>query len=98
LILRVEVALRLVEHSSLGNRLHSALLLIVQHLVALDVAEVAHVAHISESVVVVKTSLTSPVTYSLLILVLSTYHLTLTWPLLKLVGSGVRSVGVLGSK
>lgn len=97
-MLRVEVGLRLVVHPSLSNCLHSALLLVVEHFVALDVAEVAHVAHISESVVVVETSLTSPVSNSFLILILPASRLALPLPLLILSGLGFWSVRVVGSK
>jgi hypothetical protein len=48
--------------------LHSILLLAVKHLVALDVAQVAHVAYISESVVVVEAPLAGPITHSFLVL------------------------------
>ena len=41
------------------------LLLSVQHIIALDVAHVTHVAHFSESKVVVEAPLAAPVTYSL---------------------------------
>ena len=41
-------------------------LLTVEHFVALDVAEVAHVADISECEVVIEASLAGPVTNSLL--------------------------------
>jgi hypothetical protein len=46
--------------------LESLALLSVEHLTALDMAEVAHVANISECEVVVEASLASPVTNSLL--------------------------------
>ena len=41
-------------------------LLTVEHFVALDVAEIAHVAYISEGEVVIEASLANPVTNSLL--------------------------------
>lgn len=53
------------------NTDQSLLLLIVEHLIAFDMAEIAHIAHISESVVMVEASLASPVTHSLLVLLLA---------------------------
>ena len=53
------------------NTNKSLLLLIVEHLIAFDMAEIAHIAHISESVVMVEASLASPVTHSLLVLLLA---------------------------
>ena len=46
----------------------SLLLLVVEHLVAFDVAQIAHVAYVSERVVVVEASLAGPVANSFLVL------------------------------
>ena len=50
--------------------LHPILLSVVQHLVAFNVTKIAHVAHLSECIVVVEASLTGPITNSLLLLLL----------------------------
>ena len=54
-------------------------LLTVEHFVALDVAHVAHVANISECEVVVEASLASPITNSLLDLLVSWSSLRATF-------------------
>ena len=82
LVLGVEVGLGglLVVDSCLSDGLQPILLLVVEHFVALNVAEVAHVAHISECIVVIEASLASPVANSLLVLILSSSVLGLTLP------------------
>ena len=68
----------------------SALLLLVEQLVALDVAEVAHVADVSERKVVVEASLTGPVADTLL-----HNHLLLLVALLVAVHGAVLVLSVL---
>ena len=68
----------------------SALLLLVEQLVALDVAQVAHVADVSERKVVVEASLTSPVADTLL-----HNHLLLLVALLVAVHGAVLVLSVL---
>lgn len=67
MVLGVVGRLRLVVHSVLDCGLQSVLLLVVEHLVALNVAQIAHVAHISECVIVIETSLACPITNSFLV-------------------------------
>ena len=50
--------------------LHPILLGVVQHLITFNMAQIAHVAHLSECIVVVEASLAGPVTDSLLLLLL----------------------------
>lgn len=98
LVLWVLIVLSLLSTSTLDG-IKPVLLLVVQHLVAFNVAQVAHVANFSKRIVVVETSLASPVPNSLSIcsLFLNLIFLTLEcfWLLVlngssKWIGSGIR--------
>ena len=67
MVRRVVVSLRLVEHSILDCGLQPVLLLVVEHLVALNVAQIAHIAHISECIIMIEASLACPITNSFLV-------------------------------